>query len=290
MIARFGRAAGPRWQRMGALLRRQPTIAAGTAVLGVLVLVAVAAPYLLPDPRALSHLRRLRPPSGEFWFGTDNLGRSVFSRTLYGARISLTVGFAVMLVTASFGLSIGLLAGFERKVDNVLMRLLDGVMAIPAVLLAVAFMSLFGSNVQNVVVAISLPEIPRMARLVRGTVLSLREQPYVEAAITNGAGLPRILLVHILPNTVAPVLVQATYVLAAAMILESILSFLGAGTPPDIPSWGNMLAEGRQYLQRAPWTMAFPGAFLAGLVLTVNVMGDALRDRLDPRLSRQLRG
>jgi peptide/nickel transport system permease protein len=280
----------PRWRRLRARLRRQPTIAAGTAILGLLVLLAVAAPYLLPDPRALGHLRRLRPPSGEFWFGTDNLGRSVFSRTLYGARISLTVGFAVMLVTTGFGLSIGLLAGFERRLDNVLMRLLDGVMAIPAVLLAVAFMSLFGSNVQNVVIAISLPEVPRMARLVRGTVLSLREQPYVEAAITNGAGVPRILLVHILPNTMAPVLVQATYVLAAAMILESILSFLGAGTPPDIPSWGNMLAEGRQYLQRAPWTMAFPGAFLAGLVLTVNVMGDALRDRLDPRLSRQLRG
>jgi peptide/nickel transport system permease protein len=260
------------------------------AVIVLLGLVGLAVPHLLQDPRALDLAQRLRPPSTEHWFGTDNLGRSVAVRTVHGSRVSLGVGVAVMLTTATCGLAIGLVGGFLRRMDAVAMRLMDAVMAVPSVLLAIALMSLLGSNVYNVIVAISLPEIPRMARLVRSAVLTIREQPYVDGAITTGARLSRLLLVHVLPNTVAPVIVQATYVLASAMILESILSFLGAGTPVDIPSWGNMLAEGRPFLQRAPWIMAFPGLFLASLVLAVNVIGDALRDELDPRLSRHVRG
>jgi peptide/nickel transport system permease protein len=186
-------------------------------------------------------------------------------------------------MTTAAGLLFGLFAGFLRRADNVIMRLMDGIMAIPGILLAIALMSLFGSSIQNVVVAISIAEIPRMARIVRSSVLVIREQPYVEAAVTNGTRLSRLLWRHVLPNVAAPVIVQATYVFASAMIVESVLSFLGAGTPPTIPSWGNMLAEGRQYLQRGPWMIAFPGACLALLVLTVNVLGDALRDALDPR-------
>ena len=185
-------------------------------------------------------------------------------------------------------MAIGLVAGFLKRWDSVLMRVMDAVMAIPGVLLAIALMSLFGADLRTVIVAISIPEIPRMARLVRGLTLSVRAQPYIQAAITNGARLPRLLLRHVLPNVSAAVLVQATYVFASAMILEAVLSFLGAGTPPDIPSWGNMLAEGRAYLQRAPWILAFPGLCLALLVLLVNVSGDAARDLLDPRLTRAL--
>ena len=258
----------------------------GGAVLLLFTVIALLAPLLLPDPTRLNPVQRLRTPSLQHLFGTDQFGRSTLSRTLNGTRISLTVGILVAVVTTAVGLLFGLFAGFLRRIDNVIMRLMDGIMAIPGILLAIALMSLFGSSVQNVVVAISIAEIPRMARIVRSSVLVIREQPYVEAAVTNGTRLPRLLWRHVLPNIAAPVIVQATYVFASAMIVELVLSFLGAGTPPTIPSWGNMLAEGRQYLQRAPWMIAFPGACLALLVLTVNVLGDALRDALDPRLSR----
>jgi peptide/nickel transport system permease protein len=258
-------------------------------VLLLFIVIALLAPLLLPDPTRINPVQRLRTPSLENLFGTDQFGRSTLSRTLNGTRISLTVGILVAVVTTAVGLLFGLFAGFLRRIDNVIMRLMDGIMAIPGILLAIALMSLFGSSIQNVVVAISIAEIPRMARIVRSSVLVIREQPYVEAAVTNGTKLPRLLWRHVLPNIAAPVIVQATYVFASAMIVESVLSFLGAGTPPTIPSWGNMLAEGRQYLQRAPWTIAFPGACLALLVLTVNVLGDALRDALDPRLSRSRR-
>ena len=267
---------------------RHRLLAFGAAMFVLLALVALLAPYLLSDPRTLNPVQRLRPPSAEHWFGTDHLGRSVFVRTVYGTRVSLAVGAAVAIATTLVGVAIGLVAGFLRRWDSVLMRAMDAVMAIPGVLLAIALMSLFGSDLRTVIVAISIPEIPRMARLVRGLTLSVRAQPYIQAAITNGARLPRLLLRHVLPNVAAAVLVQATYVFASAMILEAVLSFLGAGTPPDIPSWGNMLAEGRAYLQRAPWILAFPGACLALLVLLVNVSGDAARDMLDPRLSRSL--
>ncbi|MBS4047945.1 MAG: ABC transporter permease [Alphaproteobacteria bacterium] len=266
-------------------LRRHPTILFGLAVLLVAILVALVSPYLLPDSKAINPIYRLRPPGADFFFGTDHLGRSILSRSLNGTRVSLAVGILVAVVVTLAGVTIGLLSGFLRRLDSIVMRVMDGIMAIPGVLLAIALMSLFGSSLQNVVIAISIPEIPRMARLVRSAVLSIREQPYIDAAITNGTRLPRLLWRHVLPNTVAPVLVQATYVFASAMILEAVLSFLGAGTPPEVASWGNMMAEGRQYLQRAPWMTAFPGVLLAFLVLTVNVVGDALRDAIDPRLA-----
>jgi len=272
--------------RIASFLAKHPAILIGGAVLLLFIIIALLAPLLLPDPTRLHPVQRLRTPSLQHPFGTDQFGRSTLSRTLTGTRISLTVGILVALVTTAVGLVFGLFAGFLRPLDNIIMRLMDGIMAIPGILLAIALMSLFGSSVQNVVVAISIAEIPRMARIVRSSVLVIREQPYVEAAVTNGTRLSRLLWRHVLPNIAAPVIVQATYVFASAMIVESVLSFLGAGTPPTIPSWGNMLAEGRQYLQRAPWTIAFPGACLALLVLTVNVLGDALRDALDPRLSR----
>ncbi len=277
------------FQSLRRFLRSNPTILTGLAVLAAFTLIALIAPYILPDPVRVNPIQRLRPPGGEHWFGTDQLGRSTLSRTLNGTRISLTIGALVTVLTVSFGLLIGLVAGYVRWLDGTVMRVMDGLMAIPGILLAIALMSLFGSSVQNVVIAISIAEIPRMARVVRSSVLVLREQTYVEAAITNGTGLARMLLRHILPNAAAPVIVQATYVFASAMIVESILSFLGAGTPPTIPSWGNMLAEARPFMQRAPWMIAFPGVALALLVLTVNVLGDALRDAIDPRLARKLR-
>lgn len=270
-------------------LRRNPVILTGFGVLLVFVLVALAAPYLFVDPVRLNPLQRLRPPGAEHLFGTDQVGRSTFSRTMNGTRISLTVGALVAGVTIVAGLLIGLVSGYVRWLDGIVMRIMDGIMAIPGILLAIALMSLFGSSVANVVIAISVAEIPRMVRIVRASVLVIREQTYVEAAVTNAARLPRILLLHVLPNAAAPIIVQATYVFASAMIVESILSFLGAGTPPTIPSWGNMLAEGRPFMQRAPWMIAFPGIALALLVLTVNVLGDALRDSIDPRLARKLR-
>ena len=277
-----------RGRRLLAFCGRHRLLAFSAAVFLLLVMVALLAPYLLGDPRTLNPVQRLRPPSAEHWFGTDHLGRSVFVRTVYGTRVSLAVGVAGAIATTLVGVAIGLVAGFLKRWDSVLMRAMDAVMAIPGVLLAIALMSLFGSDLRTVIVAISIPEIPRMARLVRGLTLSVRAQPYVQAAITNGARLPRLLLRHVLPNVSAAVLVQATYVFASAMILEAVLSFLGAGTPPDIPSWGSMLAEGRSYLQRAPWILAFPGLCLALLVLLVNVSGDAARDLLDPRLTRAL--
>ena len=276
-------------RRIASFLAKHPAILIGSAVLLLFIVIALLAPLVLPDPVRLNPLQRLRTPSLQNPFGTDQFGRSTLSRTLNGTRISLTVGVLVAIVTTTVGLLFGLLAGFLRRVDNVIMRLMDGIMAIPGILLAIALMSLFGSSIQNVVVAISIAEIPRMARIVRSSVLVIREQPYVEAAVTNGTKLSRLLWRHVLPNIAAPVIVQATYVFASAMIVELVLSFLGAGTPPTISSWGNMLAEGRQYLQRGPWMIAFPGVCLALLVLTVNVLGDALRDALDPRLSRSRR-
>ena len=268
--------------------RRYPTAVAGGVILVALTLVALAAPLIAPDPVRLNPINRLKPPGGDFWFGADFLGRDVYARTIYGTRISLTVGLAVAAVSVAGGLAIGLLAGYVRWVDTVVMRVMDGVMAIPGVLLAIALISLTGAGVGNVIIAITVPEIPRVVRLVRSVVLSIREQPYVEAAVAGGTRLPRILWMHILPNTVAPLIVQATYVCASAIVIEAILSFLGAGTPPEIPSWGNIMAEGRVYVQVAPWMIFFPGVFLAVAVLAVNILGDGLRDSLDPRIARRM--
>jgi peptide/nickel transport system permease protein len=255
-----------------------------------MLLLALFSPWIAThDPIRVNPTARLKPPSAEHWFGTDQLGRDVFSRVIYGSRVSLLVGFTVALLSTVIGLSIGLVTGFVRKVDAIVMRIMDGLMAIPSILLAIALISLSQSSIQNVIIAITIPEIPRMVRLVRSVVLTLREQVFVDAAVSLGAGLPRILFFHIMPNTVAPLIVQATYVCASAIIIEAILSFLGAGTPPDVPSWGNMMAEGRTYVFVGVWLLLFPGLFLSLVVLGVNLLGDGLRDTLDPRLRRSTR-
>ena len=269
--------------------RRNPTVVIGTSILALMATVAVFAPWLATDPLYLNPIDRLKPPSKEFWFGTDHLGRDVYARTVFGTRISLTVGLAVATFSTAIGLAIGLVAGYIRIVDAIVMRIMDGLMAIPGILFAIALMALFGSSVQNVIIAITVPEVPRVVRLVRAVVLTIREQPFVEAAVASGTRLPRILVRHILPNIFAPLMVQATYVCASAVIVEALLSFLGAGTPPEVPSWGNMMADGRVYFQIKPWIILFPGICLALMVLTVNVLGDGLRDTLDPRIARRMR-
>ena len=283
------KSVSPTWQRFKDALRRHPTAIAGAIVLLAMILVALAAPWLgTTDPLSVSPIRRLRPPGDQYWFGTDMLGRDVYSRVIYGARVSLAVGLAVALLSTAIGLTIGLVTGFVRWLDAVLMRVMDGLMSIPSVLLAIALISLTTASLRNVILAITITEIPRVVRLVRALVLTLREQPYIDAAVASGTRLPTILLRHILPNTLAPLLVQATYICASAMITEAILSFIGAGTPPNIPSWGNIMAEARSLIQVAGTILLFPGLFLSLTVLAVNLLGDGLRDALDPRLARQL--
>jgi len=270
-------------------LRRHPTAIAGGIVLLLMVLIAILAPWLgTMDPLQVVPTRRLKPPSAQFWFGTDMLGRDVYSRVIFGSRVSLTVGLAVAVIATTVGLAIGLVTGFLRRVDAIVMRVMDGLMSIPPVLLAIALIALTKASLGNVVFAIAISEVPRVVRLVRSLVLTLREQPYVEAAIASGTRLPRILIRHILPNTMAPLLVQATYICASAMITEAILSFIGAGTPPDIPSWGNIMAESRSLIQIRPTLLIFPGLFLSLTVLSVNLLGDGMRDALDPRLARRM--
>ena len=270
-------------------VRRHPTVAIGSALVLLLIAMALLAPYLATvDPTALAPARRTRAPSPEYWFGTDMLGRDIYSRVVYGARVSLLVGFSVALLSSLIGLAIGLVSGFLRWADGVIMRVMDGLMSIPPILLAVALMALTRGSVQNVIMAITIAEIPRVSRLVRGVVLSLREQPYVDAAIAAGTRTPTIILRHILPNTLAPITVQATYICASAMIIEAILSFIGAGTPPTIPSWGNIMAEGRALWQVKPFIIFFPALFLSVTVLAVNLLGDGLRDALDPRMAKEI--
>jgi peptide/nickel transport system permease protein len=269
-------------------VRRHPGIAVGGVLLALIVLAGLLAPLLFTvDPTALAPARRTRPPSAEHWFGTDMLGRDIYSRVVYGARVSLVVGFAVAALASAIGLAIGVLAGFVRMLDNVVMRAMDGLMAVPPILLAVALMALTRGSVRNVIIAITIAEVPRVSRLVRGVVLSLRDLPYVEAAIAAGTRPLWLVWRHILPNTLAPLTVQASYICASAMITEAILSFIGAGTPPIIPSWGNIMAEGRALWQVKPFIVFFPAAALSLTVLAVNLLGDGLRDALDPRLARR---
>ncbi|WP_420493643.1 ABC transporter permease [Muricoccus aerilatus] len=278
-------------QRRGFLgfLRRNPTIAIGGGLMLLILLMAILAPLLWTvDPTALAPARRTREPSAMYWFGTDMLGRDVYSRVLYGARVSLVVGFAVAFFSSVIGLTIGLVSGFVRWADAIIMRIMDGLMSIPSILLAIALMALTRGSVGNVILAITIAEVPRVSRLVRGVVLSLREQPYVDAAVASGTSTPRIIVRHILPNTLAPLTVQATYICASAMIAESILSFIGAGTPPIIPSWGNIMAEGRALWQVKPYIVFFPAIFLSLTVLAVNLLGDGLRDWLDPRMAKKV--
>jgi peptide/nickel transport system permease protein len=257
-------------------------------LLFLLIAVAVVGPSFVGDPFKIAPVNRLRPPSERWWFGTDQFGRDVFTRTIYGARVSLIVGLSVATISSVLGLAIGLACGYFRRIDGIVMRVMDGVMAIPSILLAIALITLTRPGLGIVIVAIVIPEVPRIVRVVRSVVLSIRAQPYIESAIAGGTKNAKLLWRHVVPNTLAPLIVQATYVCASGMLIEASLSFLGAGVPLEIPSWGNIIAQGRSFFQIAPWTILIPGAFLALTVLAVNLLGDGLRDRLDPRLARRL--
>ena len=273
---------------LSGLISRHIASAVGIAILIAILGMALLADYLgTVDPYKLSPAFRNRDPSSVYWFGTDMLGRDVYSRVVYGARVSLVVGFSVAVLSTVLGLTIGLISGFIRWSDSLLMRIMDGIMSIPPILLAIALMALAGGSVVNVIVAITVAEVPRVARLVRGVVLSLRDQAYIDGAIAAGTTTPMIIWRHILPNTLAPLSVQATYICASAMIIEAILSFIGAGTPPSIPSWGNIMADGRALWQVKPHIVFFPAVFLSLTVLAVNLVGDGLRDTLDPRMAKK---
>jgi peptide/nickel transport system permease protein len=269
--------------------RRHPTVVGGSLILILMLIVTAAAPWLAAyDPLLIDPLARLQPPSSEHVLGTDAIGRDLWSRTIHGGRVSLVVGFTVALFSTAMGLVIGLVAGYNRLADALLMRVMDGLMSIPAILLAIALMAVVQASIMTVVFAITVVEVPRVVRLVRSIVLSVREQAYVEAAVVVGSRTGKIILRHILPNTLAPLIVQATYICAAAILIESLLSFLGAGTPPEVPSWGNIMAEGRSYFMLAPWIIFVPGLVLATTVLAINLVGDGLRDMLDPRFARRM--
>jgi peptide/nickel transport system permease protein len=257
----------------------------GAALVAVMVLLAALAPVLAPwDPLALDVKSRLRAPGTGHWLGTDDVGRDVLSRVIHGARISIVVGGLVALLAVASGLLIGLAAGYYRGLDNVLMRIMDGLMAFPSIILAIAMMASLGSSLRNVVIALAVVYAPRIARIVRGSVLVVRELPYVEAARALGAADRGILGRHVLPNCLSPVIVQATFIFALAVLGEAALSFLGVGAPPAVPSWGNILAEGRLYIQQAPWLTLAPGVAIMAAIVGLNLFGDGLRDLLDPRL------
>jgi peptide/nickel transport system permease protein len=275
----------------------------GGAALLFLVILSMTAPWLgTVDPSLFDAASRdLRPgESGEiltldgetlkhtFRMGSDSFGRDIYSRVLYGARVSLLVGIATAALALAFGIVLGLCAGYLRWLDGPLMRVMDGLMAIPAILLAISLVALWRAGIGTVIAAIAITEIPRVTRLVRSLVLSIREEPYVEAAISLGTPTGRIMFGHILPNCMAPLLVQGTYIVAFAILVESILSFLGVGLPPDIPTWGNIMAEGRVQFVAYPHNVFFPGVFLAATVLAVNILGDGLRDTLDPKMAKRV--
>jgi peptide/nickel transport system permease protein len=295
-------AAAPAADGAGRRLARNWSVRIGGTVFSVVVLAAAFAPWIgVVDPTFIDAANRDVLPgasgmvsvdSGEpirhiFWMGADSYGRDIYSRVLYGGRVSLVVGSTVALLSVAFGVAFGIVAGYVRWVDSVLMRLMDGVMAIPGILLALTLVAIWHASLWTVVLAITLTEIPRVVRLVRSAVLSIREEPYIEAAILAGTPTLKILYRHVLPNTIAPLVVQGTYVFAFAMMVEASLSFLGVGLPADLPTWGNMMAEGRLQFIQYPHAVLFPGLVLACTVLSVNMLGDGLRDTLDPRFSKR---
>ncbi|WP_422087683.1 ABC transporter permease [Variovorax sp.] len=275
----------PRWR----WVRKHPTLIIGALLLIAIAALSIAAPWIAThDPQDIDPLARMQPPSTEHWFGTDALGRDVFSRAVWGGQVSMIVGATVAVLATFFGIALGLVAGFVRWADGPVMRVMDGLMAIPGILLAIALMAVTRASLTTVIIAITVPEIPRVVRLVRSLALTLREQLFVEAAHAVGTRLPTILVRHVLPNIVAPLVVQATFVAAAAVLTEAALSFLGVGVPSQTPSWGNMMAEGRNFVTVAFHIILYPGLLLAATVLAINLLGDGLRDALDPRLARQL--
>ena len=287
------------WKR----LARNPGVLIGGALLLLIALMGLAAPWLSGiDPASINPSNRNKLPGFETTvrdddgnkitqvarMGTDSLGRDIYTRVVWGARVSLTVGIAVAVRSVAIGLTIGLVAGYFRALDGVVMRVMDGLMAIPAILVAIALVALSGASLLTVIVAVTIPEIPRVVRLVRAIVLSIREEPYVEAAISVGTPTPKVLWRHVLPNTIAPLIVQATFIAGSAILLEAALSFLGVGIPPEIPTWGNIMAEGRSVFQILPHNILYPAVFLTLTVLAVNMLGDGLRDTLDPRMAKRV--
>ena len=266
------------------LARRKITLI-GAALMAVMLVLGTLGPLVAGNPTRMDVASRLAPPSAVHWFGTDDVGRDVFSRVIHGARLSLLVGSAVVAFSLVVGVSCGLIAGYYRRLDNVVMRVMDGLMAFPAIILAIALMAALGPSVANVVLAIGVVYSPRVARIVRGSVLVIRETAYVEAARALGAADATLIGRHVLPNCLSPVIVQGSFVFAAAVLTEAALSFLGVGVPPFVPSWGNILSDGRLYLQQAPWLVLYPGAAIMMTILGLNLLGDGLRDLLDPKLA-----
>ena len=282
-----------RWRRTLVASRRalikNPNMLLGLVLLVIMLAMAIFSRLITDvDPRYIDTIERLKGPSSQYLFGTDHLGRDIFARVVYGSRLSLLVGISVAIITMAGGVVLGLISGYYRTLDAIIMRLMDGLMAIPSFLLAIALVAMLGASVQNVIIALSVVETPRVVRVVRSSVLTLRERVYVEAAEAIGARGMRIMARHIFPNTVPPLIVQGTYIFALAILVEAGLSFLGAGTPPDIPSWGNIMGEARLYVRVAEWIMFFPGLFLSLTVLAINLIGDGLRDTLDPTLARRM--
>ncbi len=281
--------ASPTWRNFREALRRHPTAIAGAVVLLAMIAIAILAPWLgTVDPQAVAPVKRLKPPGAEWWFGTDMMGRDVYSRVLYGTRVSLAVGVSVSICAIAIGMVIGLVSGYVRWADGIIMRIMDGLMAIPGILLAIALVSIWRAGLITVIFAIVVPDVPRVVRLVRSIVLTVREEPYVEGAISVGTPTWTLMFRHILPNTIAPLIVQGTFLAAAAILAEAALSFLGIGIPPEIPSWGNIMAEGRTLFRVFPHNILYPGIFLAFTVLAINIMGDGLRDTLDPKMSKKV--
>ncbi|MFC4626132.1 ABC transporter permease [Daeguia caeni] len=263
-----------------------PLIAA--VILAAIILLTLFSPWIAPhDPLAMNPMMRLKPPSEGYLLGTDNYGRDLFSRMILGGRISLLIGVLAAIASIAVGVIIGLVAGFFRTADAIIMRMMDALMAMPSILIAIALVALNGPSIGSVIVAITIPEIPRVVRLVRSVILSAREEPYVEAALALGSSTPKILFRHLLPNTMAPLIVQGTYIVASAILTEAILSFLGAGISTEIPTWGNIMAEGRQFFRIKPSIVLWPGLLLTLCVLSINLLGDAGRDTLDPRLKKR---
>ncbi|MDQ0995140.1 peptide/nickel transport system permease protein [Phyllobacterium ifriqiyense] len=285
-------STGMHWLLRLFSLPRVTRVGIGPMIAGVLLaailILTLASPWIAPhDPLAMNPLMRLKPPSDDYLLGTDNYGRDLFSRMILGGRISLLIGLLAAGASIGVGILIGLVAGFFRTADAIIMRMMDALMAMPSILIAIALVALNGPSIGSVIVAITIPEIPRVVRLVRSVILSAREESYVEAALALGSSTPKILFQHLLPNTMAPLIVQGTYIVASAILTEAILSFLGAGISTEIPTWGNIMAEGRQFFRIKPSIVLWPGLLLTLCVLSINLLGDAARDTLDPRLKKR---
>ncbi len=285
-------SAGMHWMLRMFSLPRVARVGIGPMIaailLGAILLLTLISPWIAPhDPLAMNPMMRLKPASDEYLLGTDNYGRDLFSRMILGGRISLLIGLLATAASIGVGVIIGLIAGFFRTADAIIMRMMDALMAMPSILIAIALVALNGPSIGSVIIAITIPEIPRVVRLVRSVILTAREEPYVEAALALGSSTPKILFRHLLPNTMAPLIVQGTYIIASAILTEAILSFLGAGISTEIPTWGNIMAEGRQFFRIKPSIVLWPGLLLTLCVLSINLLGDAARDTLDPRLKKR---